>query len=97
MSEPRFQPGDRVRVDERIPTGHCRAPLYLRGKTGEVVKHLGTYGNPEQLAYYEDAEKLPLYYVVFRQKDIWADYDGPAGDTVAADFYENWLEPAGGN
>jgi len=93
---PRFKAGDRVRVSARDHAGHCRTPSYLRGKVGQVDTVLGTFRNPEELAYYRPGlPKRPLYVVRFRQVDVWDDYDGAPGDTVAADIYEHWLEPAG--
>jgi nitrile hydratase subunit beta len=91
----RFKPGDRVRVDDRVPIGHCRTPFYLRGKIGTVVHVHGAFRNPEDLAYYRPGlPEIPLYLVRFPQAQVWADYQGPAGDTVAADLYEHWLTPA---
>ena len=92
----RFKPGDRVRVDDRVPTGHCRTPFYLRGKVGTVAHVHGAFRNPEELAYYRPGlPEVPLYLVRFPQAHVWPDYDGPEGDTVAADLYEHWLTPAG--
>jgi nitrile hydratase subunit beta len=91
---PRFRPGDRVRVADRTPEGHCRTPGFLRGKIGRVERVLGHYRNPEQLAYYRPADTLPLYYVLFRRADLWPGCPPETRDTVAADIYEHWLEPA---
>lgn len=87
----KFRPGDMVVVDSRDHDGHCRTPIYLRGRRGRVRQLVGIYKNPEELAYYKDAAKLPLYDVVFDWKEVWGE-DGP--DEVAADIYENWLNPA---
>jgi hypothetical protein len=93
----RFAVGDTVRVRVAYPPGHVRTPYFARGKTGVVDAVAGTYHNPEDLAYgrYDDAV-LPLYRVRFQQSDVWPNYDGPAGDTMIVDIYENWLEPAEG-
>lgn len=101
MTEPlrndALRPGDVVRVDDRVPDRHCRVPLFLRGRTGRISHRLGSFKDPEKLAYYEDGlPKRVLYKVVFRQDDVWPDYAGPPGDTVTADIYEHWLEPAKG-
>lgn len=91
----RFKPGDRVRVSDREHEGHCRTPGYLRGKTGVVDHILGAFRNPEELAYFKTGlPEQPLYVVRFRQADVWDGYSGPNRDTVAADIYEHWLEPA---
>lgn len=94
MSE-RFSVGDAVRVRRAFPPGHVRAPYFARGKTGTVGAVAGAYRNPEALAYGRyDCEVLPLYRVVFKQSDLWADYEGGPKDTTVVDVYENWLEPA---
>ncbi len=91
----RFGAGARVRVGTGDPPGHVRTPMYLRGKEGEVVRNCGAYRNPERLAFGGDGlPRQPLYIVRFRQCDLWPDYAGPAGDTITADIYEHWLEPA---
>lgn len=90
---PRFQPGDTVRVDDRPPLGHCRAPLFIRGHTGTVVVVHGTFRDPERLAYHQPG--LPaqvLYKVRFRQTDLWDNYSGPPEDQLEVDVYENWLQ-----
>jgi hypothetical protein len=88
-------PGSRVRVlAHRIP-GHCRTPAYLKGHVGEVLSLAGTYRDPEQLSYHRPG--LPprrLYRIRFRQRDLWPDYAGSPLDTLDADLYEHWLEPA---
>lgn len=85
-------PGTRVRVRTAFPPGHIRTPAYLRGKTGEIERVLGPFGNPEQLAYNIPADKLPLYRVRFRLGDLWADADRQT-DTLEAEIYAHWLEP----
>lgn len=88
---PKFKPGDAVLVDDRDHDGHCRTPIYLRGRRGRVRDVLGVYENPEELAYYREAEALPLYDVVFDWKEVWGE---DSADQVAADIYEHWLKPA---
>lgn len=89
-----FQPGARVKVRDDYPVGHFRTPVYLRGKTGVVTRHLGTFDNPELLAYALEGPKKQLYEVRFRQVDLWDGYAGSPNDTVDADIYEHWLETA---
>lgn len=90
-----FRPGDAVRVRVAYPPGHVRAPFFCRGKQGVVEELLGAFANPEELAYGRPGEPLlPLYRVLFRQTDLWPDYDGPDRDTAVIDVYENWLEDA---
>ena len=75
------------------PPGHVRTPAYLRGRTGTVERVLGPFANPEQLAYGHDAARLPLYRVRFRMADLWPEPDFP-DDTLDAEIYAHWLEPA---
>ena len=89
---PSFAPGARVRVRAAMPPGHVRTPAYLRGRTGEVERVLGPFPNPEELAYHRGGARLPLYRVRFALADLWP--DGAPGDTLEAEIYAHWLEPA---
>lgn len=89
----KYRPGQKVRVREGSPAGHVRTPGYVRGKRGWVAKVHGAYRNPESLAYGgEGLPKQPLYYVGFRQAEVWSDYKGSPADTIYVDIYEHWLE-----
>jgi nitrile hydratase subunit beta len=95
MTPARFEPGEAVRVRAEEKSGHIRTPNYVRGKTGQIEKVLGTFRNPESLAYGGSGlPEKPLYKVGFRQSDLWDGYAGPADDTLYIDIYEHWLEPA---
>ncbi len=90
----RFQVGDRVRVRQAFPPGHVRTPYYLRGKAGVVERIIAHLPNPEERAYGRDGlPELAIYWVAFRQKELWPDYDGPKHDTAVVDVLEHWLEP----
>ncbi len=92
---PRFKVGDTVRIDDRGSVGHCRTPRFVRGKTGVIADILGTYRDPEKLAYFRPGfPGLTLYTVRIKQKDLWPRYDGPDTDTLEIDIYQPWLEPA---
>lgn len=85
---------ERVRVRSLHPPGHVRAPFYLRGKTGVIERRLGAFANPEQLAYGRPAPERALLRVRFTMRELWgSDAENPA-DTVDAELYEHWLEPA---
>jgi len=76
-------------------TGHVRTPKYVRGAVGRIVEFLGSYRNPERLAYGEsDAEPLALYRVEFRLDHLFPNYSGHHDDVLTVDIYENWLEEA---
>jgi hypothetical protein len=91
----RFAIGDRVRVRAAFPPGHVRTPHYLRGKHGQILSVAGRFANPEELAYGRDgAPARALYRVRFEQAALWPDDRDRARDSVVADIFEHWLEPA---
>ena len=89
-----FPPGARVRVKNDWPEArgpcHIRTPYYVRGETGTVLRHLGDFANPEQLAFARPALRLPLYHVRFDQPAIWR--QGSAGDEILIEIFGSWLE-----
>jgi nitrile hydratase len=89
-------PGAQVRVRDDWPEArgpvHIRTPHYLRGKQGTVVRRLGAFPNPEDLAFARPAETRALYHVAFPQAALWP--DGRGGDTLLVEVFEHWLEPA---
>jgi nitrile hydratase subunit beta len=90
-----FSPGDNVTVRRMLPPGHIRTPRYIMGRTGEVCHVVGTFPNPEELAYGRTGlPKKTLYRVRFRQMGIWPDYAGNPADTLDIELYEHWLAPA---
>jgi nitrile hydratase len=65
----------------------------VKGKTGTVERVHASFANPETRAY--GADGLPeqrLYLVGFAQDELWPDYRGSAGDRLALDVFEHWLE-----
>ena len=87
-----FKPGDRVRVDDRAVAGHCRAPWYLRGRTGVISEVLGVFRDPERLAYLKPGlPRQVLYKVRFKQSELWPEYAGAGRDQLEADLTQNWL------
>lgn len=91
----RFAPGTAVRVrsdwPERHGPVHIRTPHYVRGATGRVIRALGDFPNPEDLAFARPAPSIPLYHVVFDRVQVWPDAD-PQGE-VLIEIFEHWLEP----
>jgi nitrile hydratase len=89
-------PGTRVRVRDDWPETrgpcHIRTPHYLRGEAGTVLRHLGDFPNPEDLAFARKAPLLPLYHVRFALASIWP--EPAAGDEVVAEVFGPWLEVA---
>ena len=91
-----FAAGTRVRVKNDWPETrgpcHIRTPYYLRGETGTVLRHLGDFANPEDLAFARPAPLLPLYHVRFELEKIWQ--QGRAGDEIVVELFGSWLEAA---
>jgi hypothetical protein len=89
-----FAPGDAVVVKDDWPEtrgpAHIRTPHYLRGHQGRVVRGLGHYPNPEDLAFARPAAQRSLYHVAFPIRELWPERDG--GDEVVVEIYEHWLE-----
>jgi nitrile hydratase subunit beta len=86
---------DRVRIVDLGKLGHVRTPIYVREKIGVVVRHCGAFENPEERAYgRKGTDRIPIYRVRLRQKDIWPDYDGGPDDVLEIDIYAHWLKSA---
>ena len=91
----RFACGDTVRVRPGAAPGHMRTPWYLRGHTGRVERICGDFANPEELAYHRDGGPArALYRVRFTMAEVWGEAAERARDTVDAEIFEHWLEPA---
>ena len=86
--------GDAVRVRDDWPEArgpcHIRTPHYLRGRVGKVVRHLGDFRNPEDLAFARPAAVRPLYHVAFDPRSIWPD---AGASEIVVEIFDHWLEP----
>ena len=94
-AQPSFAPGAPVRVRNAWPETqgpvHIRTPHYLRGVSGRVIRCLGTFANPEDLAFARLAPIIPLYHVAFDPADVWP--DARHTDALLVEIFEHWLEP----
>lgn len=90
-----FAPGTPVRVADRWPEAegpaHIRTPHYIRGRFGTVLRHLGDFPNPEDIAFARPAPLKALYHVAFPPTALWPD---AGGDELVVEIYEHWLEAA---
>lgn len=86
-------PGTPIRVRDDWPETrgpcHIRTPHYLRGRTGTVLRHLGDFRNPEDLAFARPAATLPLYHVAFTPNAIWP---GATASELVVEIFGPWLE-----
>lgn len=94
MAEPRFRPGERVRIAARTPPVHHRVPAYAKGRTGVIERVCGRYGQPERLIRADGTPAVRLYRVRIPQTELWSDYKGPPQDCLDIEIFEHWLEPA---
>jgi hypothetical protein len=89
-----FSPGDAVTVKDDWPEtrgpAHIRTPHYLRGHKGRILRYLGRFPNPEDLAFARPAPQRSLYHVAFPMQEIWP--NGSSDDEVVVEIYEHWLD-----
>ena len=88
-----FSAGEAVVVRNDWPEtrgpAHIRTPHYVRGRRGCVVRRLGAYPNPEDLAFARPAAAHVLYHVSFAMRELWPEGEG---DEVVVEIFEHWLE-----
>lgn len=89
-----FTVGETVRVKNDWPEAagpvHIRTPHYVRGVEGEVICRLGSFPNPEDLAFRRPAAQQDLYHVRFKQSAIWP--NSKPDDEVLIEIFGHWLE-----
>jgi nitrile hydratase len=83
----------RVRLDWPESRGpvHIRTPHYLRGRHGRILRYLGDFPNPEDIAFNRTPAVLPLYHVQFEAHELWP--DGVTADEILVEIYGSWLQP----
>jgi nitrile hydratase len=87
--------GDRVRVRVMNPPGHNRAPAYVRGRRGTVVRSVGEGRFPDEAAAIgAKARREAIWTVAFAAVELWGPDSGPH-DTVHVDLFETYLENLG--
>jgi nitrile hydratase len=91
--EPRFAPGQDVRVRRMHPPGHTRSPRYVRGAVGSVKAVRGADRLPDLAVDGRQVEPEPVYSVAFDSRELWGP-DEEASWTVLLDLWESYLEPA---
>ncbi|KAA3629123.1 MAG: nitrile hydratase subunit beta [Proteobacteria bacterium] len=88
---PVFRVGEYVRVINRHPLSHTRAPRYVRGRIGRLAAHQGCHVFADANSAGERRGEH-LYSVRFAANELWGE---PAGrrDAVYVDLFEPYLEP----
>ena len=89
---PRFAVGAEVRVRNFHPTGHTRAPRYVRGRLGQIVRYHGGHVFPDSHAHFLGERPQPLYGVRFAARELWG-AQASARDEIHVDLWESYLEP----
>lgn len=86
--------GAAVRVKDAWPEAdgpvHVRTPHYVRGRAGTILRHLGDFPDPGDIAFAREPAIRRLYHVAFRLRDLFPD---ATGDELVVEIYEHWLEP----
>jgi nitrile hydratase len=94
VNEPRFQVGQRVRIDDRTPPVHHRVPAYAKGRIGVIERVCGLHGEPEKFIRGDGEPRQRIYRVRIPQISLWTDYEGTEDDKLDIEIFEHWLEPA---
>jgi len=94
----RFADGDAVVVRNLNPTGHTRAPRYIRDKRGTIGRDYGVFIFPDSNAMGQGKAPRHLYSVRFEGTEVWGaktgDEEAPARDALYLDLWDSYLEPA---
>jgi nitrile hydratase len=92
-TSPHYAVGDAVRVRERHPAGHTRAPRYVQGKRGTIVRVDAAANIDDIEAHGGDDVADPLYSVRFTSRELWGEA-GTDGDVIHVDLFERYLQEA---
>ncbi|WP_375460781.1 SH3-like domain-containing protein [uncultured Enterovirga sp.] len=86
--------GMAVRVKDAWPEAdgpvHVRTPHYVRGKPGTILRHLGDFPDPGDIAFRREPAIRSLYHVAFPLRALFPD---GTGDELVIEIYDHWLEP----
>ena len=90
----RFAPGDRVSIRQDSLPKSGSPPYYVHGRYGVVEEVCRAITNPECVT--ADTVVTPprhVYRMRFSAREVWPESPGAAGDTLAINISEDWLEP----
>jgi nitrile hydratase subunit beta len=92
--QPRFNPGDTIKISVHYPVAHYRVPTYVRGKRGvvEMVIDRALVNNEEE-GFGRNVGSLGYYYrVAIPLTELWPGYAGSTKDGLRIEVFETWLE-----
>jgi nitrile hydratase len=89
----RFTVGDAVVVRDLHRAGHTRAPRYVRGKRGVVVRVAPAFSLPDVAAHGSARREEPTYHVRFEASELWGE-TAERNATVVVDLWQHYLERA---
>jgi nitrile hydratase len=88
---PAFSEGEMVRVINRHPSSHTRAPRYTRGRQGMIDRVHGIMVFPDSNAMGDGEQPHYCYSVRFSAAELWGQ-DADEKNFVYVDLWENYLE-----
>ncbi|MEM7209167.1 MAG: nitrile hydratase subunit beta [Pseudomonadota bacterium] len=90
-TDPIFSVGDTVRVRNEHPSGHTRAPRFVRGRSGTVASYHGSHVLPDVSSQPEGVKQgAHLYNVRFSATELWGE-GATSKDAVYVDVFEPYL------
>jgi nitrile hydratase len=92
-TQPRYTVGDDVRVRNWHPAGHTRAPRYVQGRRGTVVRVHGVADVDDIKAHGGGSVTDPFYSVRFTSRELWGEGGGDR-EVVHVDLFERYLQDA---
>ncbi|GAC1371747.1 MAG: hypothetical protein NVSMB30_11740 [Hymenobacter sp.] len=81
------------RLAQRGRNGQGRGSRAIGGRSGRIEALAGTFILSDAQAKGIRDVREPLYTVLFAARDLWG-HDADAAQTLTADLYESYLEPA---
>jgi nitrile hydratase len=94
-AQPRFQPGDRVRVRQWHWLGHTRCPRYVQGKRGTVVRSDVIAPLPDVWVHTGQKVRVPTYSVRFEPSELWGPGTEAGAAAIHVDLWETYLDADG--
>ena len=83
-----FKIGDKIKVIQFNPTGHTRAPRYIRGHEGTICDYYGSFIFPDENAQGNKTGQH-LYNVSFDGSQLWGDGNDT---TIHVDLWQSYME-----